>query len=186
MSNVFMRNAERYYDPTAGIALTNIERMERMEWKPGDIVTASRNTAEKKFIVLANDGFVLMGSVLLTREYESCVPVVCGEKMYANPYRLEYLNPNNYDLSLVRTATDAELIALRAAIVKVLSLPTVYDAMTPKTLDDAAVDNDPDKIMVSAEEMDMIQNQAKELIEARTEAKVFRSLYEKLLERMTA
>lgn len=184
MSNVFMRNAERYYDPTAGIALTNIERMERMEWKPGDIVTASRGVAEKKFIILANDGFVLTGSVLLTREYELCVPVVCGEQMYVNPYRLEYLNPNNYDLSLVRTATDAELTALRSAIARVLSLTTPVEAadfaqgavILPKLPESSFTDD----------YIEMVENQAKELIEAQTKARVFRNLYEKLLEKMTA
>lgn len=180
MRSDFIRNAERYYDPTAAAALTNIERTERMDWKPGDIVTASRNTAEKKFIVLANDGFVLTGSVLLTREYDSCVPVVCGEKMYANPYRLEYLNMNNYDLSLVRVATDAEMDALRAAIAKVLLLPTPTEAAEEEEAEDH------DSIMITAEEIDMMQNQAKELIEARTEAKVYRDLYERLLEKMTA
>lgn len=186
MRSDFIRNAERYYDPTAGAALTKIEREKRMDWKPGDIVTASRDTAEKKFIVLANDGYVLTGTVLLTREYDSFVPIICGGKMYANPYRLEYLNMNTYDLSLVRVATDAEMDALRTAIAKVLSLPTIYDAMVSESLDSAAVDNDPDKIMVTAEEIDMMQNQAKELIEARTEAKVYRDLYERLLEKMTA
>lgn len=178
MRSDYIRNAERYYDPTAGIALTNIERMERMEWKPGDIVTASRGVTEKKFIVLANDGFVLTGAVLLTREYESCVPVVCGEQMYANPYRLEYVNPNNYDLSLVRVATDTELTALRAAIAKVLALPEVHEAVPMEQPEPAASYSD--------DYIEMVENQAKELIEARTEAKVYRSLYEKLLEKMTA
>lgn len=179
-----MRNAERYYDPTAGAALTNIERTECMEWKPGDIVTASRGVTEKKFIVLANDGYILTGSVLLTREYETCVPVVCGEQMYANPYRIEYLNPNNYDLSLVRVATDAELTALRSAIARVLSLTTPVEAadiaqgavILPKLPESSFTD----------EYIEMVENQAKELIEAQTEARVYRSLYEKLLERMTA
>ncbi len=179
MSNAFMRNAERYYDPTAGIALTNIERMERMDWKPGDIVTASRDTAEKKFIVLANDGYVLTGTVLLTREYDAFVQIICGGKMYANPYRLEYLNMNNYDLSLVRVATDAELDALRAAIANILQIPTPTEAAEEE-------EDSTDSIMVTAEENDMMQNQAKELIEARTEAKVYRDLYERLLEKMTA
>lgn len=174
-----MRNAERYYDPTAGIALTNIERMERMDWKPGDIVTASRDTAEKKFIVLANDGYVLTGTVLLTREYDAFVQIICGGKMYANPYRLEYLNMNNYDLSLVRVATDAELDALRAAIANILQIPTPTEAAEEE-------EDSTDSIMVTAEENDMMQNQANELIEARTEAKVYRDLYERLLEKMTA
>lgn len=177
MRSAFIRNAERYYDPTAAAALTKIEREKRMDWKPGDIVTASRDTAEKKFIVLANDGYVLTGTVLLTREYDAFVPIVCGGKMYANPYRLEYLNMNTYDLSLVRVATDAEMDALRAAIANILQIPTPTEA---------AEEDSTDSIMVTAEEIDMMQNQAKELIEARTESKVYRSLYEKLLERMTA
>lgn len=179
MRSDFIRNAERYYDPTAGAALTKIEREKRMDWKPGDIVTASRDTAEKKFIVLANDGYVLTGTVLLTREYDAFVPIICGGKMYANPYRLEYLNMNNYDLSLVRVATDAELDALRAAIANILQIPTPTEAAEEE-------EDSTDSIMVTAEEIDMMQNQAKELIEARTEAKVYRDLYERLLEKMTA
>ena len=179
MRSDFIRNAERYYDPTAAAALTKIEREKRMNWKPGDIVTASRDTAEKKFIVLANDGYVLTGTVLLTREYDAFVPIICGGKMYANPYRLEYLNMNNYDLSLVRVATDAELDALRAAIANILQIPTPTEAAEEE-------EDSTDSIMVTAEEIDMMQNQAKELIEARTEAKVYRDLYERLLEKMTA
>lgn len=179
MRSDFIRNAERYYDPTAGAALTKIEREKRMDWKPGDIITASRDTTEKKFIVLANDGYVLTGTVLLTREYDAFVPIICGGKMYANPYRLEYLNMNNYDLSLVRVATDAELDALRAAIAIILQIPTPTEAAEEE-------EDSTDSIMVTAEEIDMMQNQAKELIEARTEAKVYRDLYERLLEKMTA
>lgn len=179
MRSDFIRNAERYYDPTAAAALTKIEREKRMDWKPGDIVTASRDTAEKKFIVLANDGYVLTGTALLTREYDAFVPIICGGKMYANPYRLEYLNMNNYDLSLVRVATDAELDALRAAIANILQIPTPTEAAEEE-------EDSTDSIMVTAEEIDMMQNQAKELIEARTEAKVYRDLYERLLEKMTA
>ena len=177
MRSDFIRNAERYYDPTAAAALTKIEMEKRMDWKPGDIITASRDTTEKKFIVLANDGYVLTGTVLLTREYDYFVPIVCGGKMYANPYRLEYLNMNTYDLSLVRVATDAELDALRAAIAKVLLLPTSTEAAE----DEEAEDHD--SIMVTAEEIDMMQNQAKELIEATTRAAVYQSLYENLLAR---
>lgn len=185
MRSDFIRNAERYYDPTAAAALTKIEREKRMDWKPGDIVTASRDTAEKKFIVLANDGYVLTGTVLLTREYDSFVPIICGGKMYANPYRLEYLNMNNYDLSLVRVATDAELDALRAAIANILQIPTLTEEEDEDD-DDDQEDESTGKITVSDEYFEMVQNQAKELIEARMEAKVYRDLYERLLEKMTA
>lgn len=183
MRSDFIRNAERYYDPTAAAALTKIEREKRMDWKPGDIVTASRDTAEKKFIVLANDGYVLTGTVPLTREYDAFVPIICGGKMYANPYRLEYLNMNNYDLSLVRVATDAEMDALRAAIANILQLPTLTEEEDD---DDDQEDESTGKITVSDEYFEMVQNQAKELIEAKTEARVYKGLYEQLLEKMTA
>ena len=183
MRSDFIRNAERYYDPTAAAALTKIEREKRMDWKPGDIITASRDTAEKKFIVLANDGYVLTGTVLLTREYDSFVPIVCGGKMYANPYRLEYLNMNTYDLSLVRVATDAEMDALRAAIANILQLPTLTEEEDD---DEDQEDDSVGKITVSDEYFEMVQNQAKELIEAKTEARVYKGLYEQLLEKMTA
>lgn len=156
--------------------MTKIEREKRMDWKPGDIVTASRDTAEKKFIVLANDGYVLTGTGLLTREYDAFVPIICGGKMYANPYRLEYLNMNNYDLSLVRVATDAEMNALRVAIANILQIPTPTEAAEEE-------ENSTDSIMVTAEEIDMMQNQAKELIEATTRAAVYQELYENLLKR---
>ena len=175
MRSDFIRNAERYYDPTAAAALTNIEREKRMDWKPGDIVTVSRDTAEKKFIVLANDGYVLTGTVLLTREYDAFVPIICGGKMYANPYRLEYINPNNYDLSLVRVATDTELTALRAAIAKVLALPEVHEAVLMEQPEPAASYTD--------DYIEMVENQAKELIEANARADIYKELYENLLTR---
>ena len=180
MRSDFIRNAERYYDPTAAAALTKIEREKRMDWKPGDIVTASKDTAEKKFIVLANDGYVLTGTVLLTREYDSFVPIICGGKMYANPYRLEYLNMNTYDLSLVRVATDAEMDALRAAIANILQIPTLTEEEDD---DDDQEDESTGKITVSDEYFEMVQNQAKELIEATTRAAVYQSLYENLIAR---
>ena len=89
---------------------------------------------------------------------------------------------NNYDLSLVRVATDAELDALRAAIANILQIPT----LTEEDDDEDQEDESTGKITVSDEYFEMVQNQAKELIEARTEAKVYRDLYERLLEKMTA
>ena len=125
--------------------------------------------------MLANDGFILTGSVLLTREYESCVPVICGDKMFVNPYRIEYLRQGDYDMSLVRVATDDEMSAVHTAISKALSLPVIHEvALTPQP-ELAASDSD--------DYIEMVENQAKELIEANARADVYKELYENLLAR---
>ena len=113
MASEFHRNAERYYDPTAGAALLTVEKGERMEYKVGDVISAVRQGSplEKRLIVLANDGYVLMGCVLLAKEMANCVPVMCNVEMYANPYRLEHISFGTNDIKLIRVATDEELMA---------------------------------------------------------------------------
>ena len=166
------RNAERYYDPTAGAAITNIEKGERMNWNIGDIITATRqgNPVEKKLLVLANDGYVLTGMILLSREMSNCIPVMCGTQMYANPYRLDHVSLSTNDIQLNRTASDEELTAAQEAVKTALGFEYSND-------DDADHEDD------ISELSDLAEAQAKELIEATTRAAVYQSLYENLLAR---
>ena len=166
------RNAERYYDPTAGAAITNIEKGERMNWNIGDIITATRqgNPVEKKLLVLANDGYVLTGMILLSREMSNCIPVMCGTQMYANPYRLDHVSFGTNDIQLVRVATEEELMAAQEAVKTALGFEYSND-------DDADHEDD------ISELSDLAEAQAKELIEATTRAAVYQELYENLLKR---
>ena len=166
------RNAERYYDPTAGAAITNIEKGERMNWNIGDIITATRqgNPVEKKLLVLANDGYVLTGMILLSREMSNCIPVMCGTQMYANPYRLDHVSLSTNDIQLNRTASDEELTAAQEAVKTALGFEYSND-------DDADHEDD------ISELSDLAEAQAKELIEATTRAAVYQELYENLLKR---
>lgn len=166
------RNAEKYYDPTAGAALINIEKGERMNWNIGDIITATRqgNPVEKKLLVLANDGYVLTGMILLSREMSNCVPVMCGTQMYANPYRLDHVSFGTNDIQLVRVATEEELTAAQEAVKTALGFEYSND-------DDAGHEDD------ISELSDLAEAQAKELIEATTRAAVYQELYENLLKR---
>ena len=166
------RNAEKYYDPTAGAAITNIEKGERMNWNIGDIITATRqgNPVEKKLLVLANDGYVLTGMILLSREMSNCIPVMCGTQMYANPYRLDHVSFGTNDIQLVRVATEEELTAAQEAVKTALGFEYSND-------DDADHEDD------ISELSDLAEAQAKELIEATTRAAVYQSLYENLLAR---
>ena len=171
MASEFHRNAERYYDPTAGAALTNIEKGERMEYKVGDVISAVRQGSplEKRLIVLANDGYVLMGCVLLAKEMANCVPVMCNVEMYANPYRLEHISFGTNDIKLIRVATDEELMAVKEAVRTALGFENYHEEQEEEEED--------------SDLADLAEAQAKELIEATTRAAVYQELYENLLKR---
>ena len=164
------RNAERYYDPTAGAAITNIEKGERMEYKVGDIISAVRQGSplEKRLIVLANDGYVLTGCILLAKEMASCIPVTCGGEMYVNPYRMEHISFGTNDIKLIRAATEEELTAVQDAVRTALGFD--YHEEQEEEEEDSEL-------------ADLAEAQAKELIEATTRAAVYQELYENLLKR---
>lgn len=171
MASEFHRNAERYYDPTAGAALINIEKGESMEYKVGDIISAVRQGSplEKRLIVLANDGYVLTGCILLAKEMANCVPVMCNVEMYANPYRLAYISFGTNDIKLIRVATDEELMAVKEAVRNALGFEYYHEEQEEEEED--------------SDLADLAEAQAKELIEATTRAAVYQSLYENLLAR---
>lgn len=168
MASEFHRNAERYYDPTAGAALVNVEKGERMDWKVGDVVTATRqgSTVENRFIILANDGYTFTGCVLLPKELPNCVPVMCGTRMYANPYKINYISFSSNDITLVRVATYEELTAVQNSVRVAFGFEC----------DQADKDEDSDLA-------DLAEAQAKELIEANARADIYKELYENLLTR---
>ena len=125
---------------------------------------------EKKLLVLANNGYVLTGLILLTREMSNCVPVMCGTQMYVNPYKLDHVSFGTNDIQLVRVATEEELTAAQEAVKTALGFEYSND-------DDADHDDD------ISELSDLAEAQAKELIEATTRAAVYHELYENLLKR---
>lgn len=165
------RNAEKYYDPTVGAALLTVEKGERMEYKVGDVISAVRQGSplEKRLIVLANDGYVLTGCVLLAKEMANCVPVMCNVEMYANPYRLEHISFGTNDIKLIRVATDEELMAVKEAVRTALGFEYYHEEQEEEEED--------------SELADLAEAQAKELIEATTRAAVYQELYENLLKR---
>lgn len=171
MASEFHRNAEKYYDPTAGAALLTVEKGERMEYKVGDIISAVRQGSplEKRLIVLANDGYVLTGCILLAKEMESCIPVRCGGEMYVNPYRMEHISFGTNDIKLIRVATDEELVAVKEAVRTALGFEYYHEEQEEEEED--------------SELADLAEAQAKELIEANARADIYKELYENLLAR---
>lgn len=166
--NDLFRNGEQYFDPTAGAAISNIERGEVMEYKAGDIVRLTRATGTpREFAVLAADSDTIVGIGLHDTEYPGDIEVLCYTPMYASPMRLEFANLRFATASFLKAMTEHELFALRDAVADILSIEHA----------DIAEDV-PDEVIDAAEE------QAKELIEARATARVYKELYENLLSQM--
>ena len=148
-----------------------LKRGERMEYKVGDVISAVRQGSplEKRLIVLANDGYVLMGCVLLAKEMANCVPVMGNVEMYANPYRLEHISFGTNDIKLIRVASDEELMAVKEAVSSALGFDYHHEEQEEEEED--------------SELADLAEAQAKELIEANARADIYKELYENLLTR---
>lgn len=157
-------NAERYPDPTAGKAIENVEREKKMEIKPGDVITFTRNmpngSADVPFAVVAVNGTILTGVKLYDTELAQSVRILCRGEMFAQPEKLEWINYMRVDVYYVRTMSAEEFNALREGISNALSVSIPVD-----------------------EVIDTAAEQAAELIKARAKAEVYEHLYTNLLEK---
>lgn len=195
MSGCFSRNAEQYYDPTAGAALNEWERSRKMQIKPGDVVRFVRQGTtfqhEVPFAVLAVSGTMVTGLRLYDTDWGGSVPIVCGGQLYAHPYQIEWFNKLKADVDYVRTMTESEYSALREAVADVLGLdkpvPVVVrtEETHPETVDDIAPEDDEDSgtevAEINAEAIKRAEELAQEVIKERTRADIFEGLYHDLL-----
>ena len=195
MSGCFSRNAEQYYDPTAGAALQEWERSRKMEIKPGDVLRVVKQGTtfpqEVPFAVLGGAGAVVTGLRLYDTDKGGSVPIVCGVQLYAHPYQLEWFNSRKAEVSYVRTMTESEYSAMREAVADVLGLskpaPVVVrmEETPPETVDDIATEDDEDGgtevAEINAEAIKRAEELAQECIKERTRADIFEGLYHDLL-----
>lgn len=194
MSGCFSRNAEQYYDPTAGAALKEWERSRKMQIKPGDVVRFSKvgvMAQDVPFAVLGVAGTVITGLRLYDTDRGGSVPIVCVGQLYAHPYQIEWFNKLKADVDYVRTMTESEYSALRAAVADVLGLskpaPVVVrmEETPPETVDDIAPEDDEDGgtevAEINAEAIKRAEELAQEVIKERTRADIFEGLYHDLL-----
>ena len=193
--SVLYRNNEKYYDPTAGAALKELERSRKMEIKPGDVVRVVRQGTtfpqEVPFAVLAVSGTMVTGLRLYDTDKGGSVPIVCGVQLYAHPYQLEWFNSRKAEVSYVRTMTESENSALREAVADVLGLskpaPVVVrmEETPPETVDDIAPEDDEDGgaevAEINAEAIKRAEELAQIVIKERTRGDIFEDLYHHLL-----
>lgn len=195
MSGCFSRNAEQYYDPTAGAALKEWERSRKMQIKPGDVVRFVKQgltfPQEVPFSVLAVSGTMVTGLRLYDTDRGGSVPIVCGGQLYAHPYQIEWFNKLKADVDYVRTMTESEYSALREAVAVALGLdkpaPVVVrtEETPPETVDDIAPEDDEDcgteVEEINAEAIKRAEELAQDVIKERTRADIFEGLYHDLL-----
>lgn len=195
MSGCFSRNAEQYYDPTAGAALKEWERSRKMEIKPGDIVRLTKQgmakTQDVPFAVLAINGPIFTGVRLYDNAVAGGVPIVCGAMLYARPEKVEWFNSWKADADYARTMSETEYSELRKAVAVALGLdkpaPVVVrtEETPPETVDDIAPEDDEDGgtevAEINAEAIKRAEELAQEVIKERTRADIFEGLYHDLL-----
>ena len=189
----FIRNAEQYYDPTAGAALKEWERSRKMQIKPGDVVRFTKQGAtltDIPFAVLGVTGAVCTGVRLYDTRVPGSVPIVCGAQLYAQPDKLEWFNSLRADVEYARTMSETEYSTLRAAVADTLGLskpaPVVVrmEETPPETVDDIVPEDDEDGAEVAeinAEAIKRAEELAQEVIKERTRADIFEGLYHDLL-----
>ncbi len=183
--NGFIRNAEKYYDPTAGAALSSVERWEKMNIKPGDVIRITKPgtaTVDASFAVMGVNGNIYTGVRLYDTEVNGSVPVICGAQLYAQCEKLEWFNAFKVDVSFARTMGEKEYNMMREAVSKALCLDEpvpVYEMVQTETEGPGNPEYHAESI--NAEALQIAEDMTKDLIRARAEADIYRGLYEDLL-----
>lgn len=173
MANEMMRNSEGYYDPTAGRALSKILKESGMDISVNDVIKTTRGSGrEKRFLILGITGIVATGVELRDSYMTGAVPVICGTQTYVHPEKVEYIFLNTGELEYIRTASDEEVDAVRAAVADVLGIKAKAPAEGVTAHE------------VASRAVEIAEEQVEDLIRANTRAEVYRSLYESLLTRI--
>jgi len=178
MDNELLRNGSGYIDQTAYKAITNIQKGENdMEFKRGEIFEyeqLGRGEIRKALIVSADfrskDRY--LNAILLTEEPKGNinVPIVCEGMMYADCGMVSFVSNDRLD-NFIRRATDAEMQEIEKDIAKCLGIELKMHS------DELLVESTP---LLPAQES-TVEFFSEELAELKTEAKIYKNLYENLL-----
>lgn len=179
MDKELFRNGSGYADPTAYKALTNYQKGElNMEFKRGEIFQYKIGYDYKPALVVsadyrANDN-ILNIIVLTEEEKRDSVQIVCRGIMYADCSFISYGYANSFG-SFIRMATEAEMEAIDAGIAKSLG---IEQKTVEKIVEVPATESIDVQYVIEKQEI------KEELASAKTEASIYKNLYEQLLAKM--
>lgn len=175
MDKELFRNGSGYADPTVYKALQNYQKGEQnMEFKRGEIFQYKIGCDYKPALVVsadyrANDN-ILNIIVLDDEERRDSVQIVCRGIMYADCSFISYGYANSFG-SFIRMATEEEMEAIDAGIAKSLG---IEQKIVEKVM----------KVPVKEVVEIPVEASSAELASAKTEASIYKNLYEQLLEKM--
>ena len=182
--NELLRNGSGYVDMTAYKALSNIEKENnKMEFNRGEIFEyeeVGKETYRKALIISAefraNDRS--QSVILLTEEPkgEINVPIVCEGMMYADCGRVSFAAVNRIG-RYIRTATAAEMAQINESIMRCLGIEQ-------KTVEVPTQHTGYEEFKEIDIKTSKKVQQIEELASAQAEVKIYKDLYEKLLEKV--
>ena len=214
-----MRNSEGYYDPTAGIAIRNVERNERMmqEFKRGDIfyveksgsraMSSSNQPEGRPALIVSNDRFNETSDILevvyLTYNPRNDLPthVTIRQTTSESVAICEQVTSVHKErfISYISSATEDEMVRIDMALLISLDLnmdghqasPTASQAApepihipSPHLAPPDTSRNWEEEYRAEKERHEAdIADLKSELIKARSEADIFRSLYTDMTDR---
>lgn len=187
MDNELFRNGSGYADITAYKAMKNIEgRTNNMEFCRGEIFEYEHmgSGVIKKALVVAadfrkNDRFISI--IILTDEPKGKinVPINCQGIMYADCGMVSFAT-NDRLMDYIRTATADEMAQIDEGIAKCLGL----EQKTVEVPVEKVVEVTPPPMVLPEVHEGTVEFFSEELATAKAEAKIFKDLYEKLLEKV--
>ena len=185
MNNELFRNASGYADITAYKAIKNVEGCENdMGFNRGEIweyETIGKPEMKKALVVSANfranDRYVNV--ILLTDEPKGriSVPIVCEGMMYADCGMVSF-SANDRLGRFIRTATAAEMAQIDEGIAQCLGLEMKDVGMPTESVAEII------KPVVLPLQEASVEVFSAELAEVKAEARIYKNLYEKLLDKM--
>lgn len=185
MDRELFRNGSGYVDITAYKALSNIEKENsKMEFNRGEIFEyeqVGRGDIRKALIISADfrakDRF--LNAILLTEEPKGDhnVQVVCEGMMYADCGMVSFVSNDRLG-NFIRTATEAEMRQIDEGIAKCLGIERKTVEVPVEKIVEVPAQNSahypPEKHLMLAER----------LASAKTQADIYKNLYEQLLEKV--
>lgn len=138
-NDIYFKNHEGYYDPTAGKAMTNYQKNRGgatmvQEIRRGDIYCREKKNSEELeyFLIISREDRCKNGTNMmvakLSEERVNLLPtqtnVICRGKMTVNCDILNYVYRGEVG-EYIRSATDEEMKTVNICLCKALGLPTI-------------------------------------------------------------
>ena len=165
MDKEFKRNKDGYYDPTAYIALNNVQKGEIMN-RTGEIWEVNVGNGYYKAVVVADDGNI--ATIIKLVDVDTDNSDFCIRNKFGCSRMLMFAFTQNM-VQFIRKLTDEEFHEVQSKVAISLGIHTkTVEKIVEKPVDSVKAD----------------EGQSIELLEVKTKLSVYKSLYESLMQQL--